>query len=216
MTASREIPFEALFAERAGSVPVPFLRALALHESGFNPQIVNPKSHATGLFQITATALESYNARNRTAHVLADLTDPTLSTEVAVDHIGRILAVYAEHPSLKTDWTSRRFVELLVFGWNAGHNGVAWLAGKLEARRGISPDRITVDTVRQLAGQISNSPYLSSGSRVVWAKAVTRTYFGDEPLPGGPSLVSMAATGAFVLGLISLGVGAALADRGRA
>jgi Transglycosylase SLT domain len=46
---------ESPFAKYAGVVPENFLRILAFKESGFRPEVVHPKSHATGLFQITST-----------------------------------------------------------------------------------------------------------------------------------------------------------------
>lgn len=215
--ALRQGPFDVLFAEHAGSIPVEYLRALASNESGLDPHSVNPRSNATGLFQITQVALDAYNARHGPQYKLADLVDPTLNTTVAVDHIGRILLLYDEHPALKPDWSSRRFVELLTFGWNAGHNGVAWLVGKLEAS-GIPPDRITIDTVSQLAGQVTRNPNLTSLARVAWAKLVTRQFFGDQISGGGrggSALASIAAAGAFVIGMGALAVSMALAEKAR-
>jgi hypothetical protein len=171
---------DGLFARHAGPIPVPFLRALAYHESGFNPRNVNAKSNATGLFQITAVALADFNRQNGTKHGLADLVDAELATRVAVRHLGEILKLYATVSSLRPDWTSRRFLELLVFGWNSGHNGVARLAKALEAQ-GIGADRVTVDTVGQLA-TTTKVPYLSEPARISWAKTVATTAL--TPLPG--------------------------------
>jgi hypothetical protein len=213
----RQNPFEAVFAEHAGAIPVDFLRALALHESGFDPAVVNPQSKATGLFQITQVALDAYNDRQKTSHALAELTDPALSTRVAVDHIGRIQLAYARHPALQTDWQDRRFVELLVYGWNAGHNGVAGLVGKLEAG-GLPVERITADAVRQLAARTSRSPYLASPSRVAWAKAVAASYFADGEGAAGPavaSVASMASAAAFLVGIGAIGLSAWLAEKAR-
>jgi hypothetical protein len=172
-----------LFARNAGPIPVFYLRALAYHESGFNPQNVNPKSNATGLFQITSTALADFNKANGTNHGMAALVDPNLATQVAVRHLSAILKLYGAIPSLRPDWNSRRFVELLTFGWNSGHNGVARLAKMLEAQ-GVGGERVTVDTVGQLAGKLK-VPYLSEPARITWAKAVANTAL--TPLgPGAP------------------------------
>jgi soluble lytic murein transglycosylase-like protein len=214
---SRENPFEALFAEQAGSIPVGFLTALALHESGFDPNAVNPKSKATGLFQITQVALDAYNGRHKTTHALDELKDPALSTKVAVDHIGRILLAYARHPALQIDWQSRRFLELLVYGWNAGHNGVAGLVGKLEAG-GLPAERITVETVRQLAAKTSRSPYLASPSRAAWARAVATSYLGESGEPSSPavaSVASMASAAVFLVGVGAIGLAAWLSEKAR-
>jgi membrane-bound lytic murein transglycosylase MltF len=210
-------PFEPLFAEHAGDLPVALLCALAFHESSFNPRDVNPAG-AYGLFQITRPALDGYNARHATNHEPADLLDPELNTTIAVDHLQRILATYAQHPALQTDWASRRFVELLVFGWNAGHNGVARIVARMEAS-GLSPDRITIDTVTQLAAP---GTHLASPKNVGYAKAVTRTYFGETVTGGGGGaaggegpVASGRGIGTFLLGVGILGLTIAVAPRGR-
>ncbi|HEY0714893.1 MAG TPA: transglycosylase SLT domain-containing protein [Polyangia bacterium] len=164
---------EQLLARHAGTIPLTYLRALARHESGFNPQNVNPKSNATGLFQITSIALADFNRANGTKHTLADLAEPELATRVAVRHVGAVLQAYAVVPSLRGDWTNRRFLELVTFGWNSGHNAVVRLAKLLE-QQGITGERITVDTVHQLAVKLK-VPYLSEPSRLAWAKTVATT-----------------------------------------
>jgi hypothetical protein len=210
-SSRRPSPFEALFAEHAGDLPVALLRALAFHESSFNPRDVNPAG-AFGLFQITRPALDGYNVRHGTTHEPADLLDPELNTTIAVDHLQRILATYAPHPALKADWASRRFVELLVFGWNAGHNGVVRIVGRMEAT-GLPPDRITIDTVSQLAAP---GTHLASPKNVGYAKAVARTYFGETVTGGGGGPVaSGGGVGTFLLGIGILGLTIAVAPRGR-
>lgn len=181
-----------LFGRYAGPIPLPYLRALAYHESGLNPRNVNPKSNATGLFQITAKALADYNKASGTAHRLAELVNPELATKVAVRHLAAILKLYSEVPSLRPDWASRRFIELLTFGWNSGHNGVARLAKALEAQ-GISGDRVNVDTIGQLAAKTA-VPYLSEPARISWAKTVARSTL-SAPSPRGP-LVAVPPRGA--------------------
>lgn len=171
---------DELFRRHAGSIPVSYLRALAYHESGFNPRIVNPKSNATGLFQITSVALADFNREQGTRHELTELTDPDLVTRVAVRHLGNVIKVYGSVASLKPDWTSRRFIELLTLGWNAGHNAVVRLVKSLEAQ-GIPQERVTVDTVGQLASKL-RVPYVSEPARLAWAKAVATSAL--SPLPG--------------------------------
>lgn len=206
----RSSPFDALFAERAGDLPVALLRALAQHESSFRPDEVNPKG-AYGLFQITHPALADYNARHGTTFTPTAILDPAVNTDVAVDHIHLILARYAGHPALQTDWADRRFVELLVLGWNVGHNGVAGIVGKLEAA-GLPAARITIDTVSQLAAQVSHNSNLSSPKHVAYARAVTVTFFGDDTRP---RLASLGGLVTFFLGLGVLSLTIAIAPRGR-
>jgi len=215
----RSSPFDALFTEHAGAdIPVGLLRALAYHESSFRPEEVNPAG-AFGLFQITRPALDDYNKRHGTSHTTAEILDPALNTTIAADHIRRILALYAQHSALATDWQSRRFVELLVWGWNVGHNGVAHIVGRMEAA-GLPADRITVDTASQVAAQVSRNPNLSSAKHLAYAKAVARTFFGDA-VSGGPPPVasgggaSSGGLGTLLLGAGVLGLAVAVAPRGR-
>lgn len=180
-------PYDDLFAQNAGPIPQTFLRSLAYRESSLRPDMVHPTSHATGLFQITTSALTSFNDRQGSGFQLAHMVDPALNTKVAVDHLKSIVAVYRRYRSLQPDWTSRRWVELLVLGWNAGHNAVARLAAQLEAS-GLPNDRITVDTVGDLARSSGTAKYVGDAGRISWAKSVASLYLdngGRIPTGGG-------------------------------
>jgi hypothetical protein len=210
--------YDDLFARHAGKIPVAYLRALAWYESGLNPRAVHPRGTATGLFQVTKIALDDYNKRNGTRHSLSDLGDPELSTKVATSHIAHVIAAYSAVPSLRTDWQSRRFMDLLTLGWNGGHNAVLKVVRTLEGQ-GIPADRITVDTVSQLAAKLG-LPYLSDPRRVTWAKRVTAASLqpGTPPAvrpspvvattPPAPSrgslLVAATVVGAAIVGAYTL------------
>lgn len=196
----------------AGDIPVGFLRALAQHESSFDPHIANPAG-AYGLFQITKPVLVDFNAHNGTNHTTADLVQSAaLNTQIAVDHLDRILALYTRHPALQTDWTSRRFVELLVFGWNVGHNAVAGLVGRLE-RAGVPSAAITVDSLSQVAARFTHNQLLSSARHVAFAKAVAATFLGAPDQTPGPRVAARAAAASLLLGMGLLGLGLAVAPR---
>lgn len=173
-------PLDAIFAKNAGPIPAGFLRVLAYKESGFRPDVVHPTSKATGLFQITNSALSSFNQRNSAGLSLAHLTDPDLNTRVAVQHLASVINVYKRYRSLQPDWTSRRWLELLTLGWNAGHNAVAQIVGRMEST-GLPDDRINVDTVSQAAAAIGGSArFVADPARVSWAKSVAATYLGGS------------------------------------
>ena len=175
---------ESPFARYAGVVPENFLRILAFKESGFRPEVVHPKSHATGLFQITSTALNTFNQRNRSNIGLAQLVDPDLNTRVASQHLAGVINVYKKYRSLQPDWTSRRWLELLTLGWNAGHNAIANIAGRMEAA-GIPNERINIDTIRQTAESVGgSSKYVADPARVSWSKSVAAMFLGG-PTPRG-------------------------------
>ena len=203
--------YDDLFARHAGQLPVAYLRALAWYESGLNPRAVHPKGSATGLFQVTKIALDDFNKRNGTRHTLANLGDPELSTKVATSHINHILALYGAVRSLKPDWQNRRFVELLTLGWNGGHNAVLKLVRTLEGQ-GIPADRITADTVSQLAGKLK-IPYLSDPQRAAWARRVAAAYLPGTRAPAapvGPPAVASAAPSKGSLLVAATVIGAAI------
>jgi hypothetical protein len=201
-------PLLALFEQYAPSgVPQKYLYALASRESSLDPSLVNPKSRATGLFQITGTVVRDYNAHHGTAYTLDDLVNPELATVLATWLISRIVKVLAKHPSTRPDFTSRRFVELVTFAWNSGHNGVARLVGILE-ENGIPDYRITVDAIREAAIAAKAGPYLSDPNRVAWAKSVAALYLDDRQrlLLASAAGVSGMAPAAAAVGLAALAV----------
>lgn len=177
MALQTTTPFDPLFARHAGPIPQGYLRALAYKESGFRPDIVHPRSRATGLFQITTPALTSFNQRAGTALSLEHLVNPEVNTKVAVQHLVTVMDVYRRYRSLQPDWSSRRWIELLTLGWNAGHNALARIAEKMEAS-GIPPERITVDTVSQVAAGLGAAKYVADPARVAWAKSVADLFLG--------------------------------------
>jgi hypothetical protein len=212
--AIQQSPFEPMFAKHASTFGIPhaYLRTLAYKESGFRPAVVHPRSRATGLFQITSIALNAFNQRNRSGLQLAHLVDPEINTRVAAEHLARVIDVYRSYRSLQPDWSSQRWVELLTLGWNAGHNAVAQIAGRLEAQR-IPPERITVDTVSQVAATLGGSAvYVGDPARVAWAKSVAAMFLGKGvpgavyastlPIPGGSggalALLGLVAVGAAI------------------
>lgn len=214
-------PYEPVFARYAGNIPQAYLRTLAFKESSFKPDNVHPQSHATGLFQITATALQSFNNAKRSRLSLAHLTDPALNTQVAVHHLGSVVNAYRRVNSLKPDWSSRRWLELLTLGWNAGHNAVISLASKME-KAGLPPERITADTVSHLARATGRAKYVAEPGRVVWSKSVADMFLGGgavpatgtvaaQPVmaamfPGLPGSESSGGTVALVFGVIAAGL----------
>jgi hypothetical protein len=208
--------FEAVFARYAGPIPLAYLRSLAYKESGFRPDVVHPTSKATGLFQITRPALKDFNGRRGTRYVLEHLKNPELNTAVAAQHLASVIATYSRHPALLPDWSSRRWVELLTIGWNAGHNAVVSLVSKLAASR-IPPERITVEAVSQLARATGKGKYVADPKRVAWAKAVATMFLGGGVVPApagprtGPLVARMGPGGGGVGAAVGLGVALVLA-----
>jgi hypothetical protein len=185
-------PFEEHFARHAGTIPHAYLRSLAYRESGLRPDVVHPRSRATGLFQITTPALTTFNQKKGSALQLAHLVDPDLNTRVAVHHLGDVISAYRRHRSLQPDWTSRRWIELLTLGWNAGHNAVARLVARMEASS-VPPERVTVDSVSEVARGLGSARYVADPARVSWAKSVAGLFLDGGAVPAsGRTLVAQA------------------------
>lgn len=190
LARTTESPFEGHFARYAGAIPQAYLRSLAYRESAFRPDIVHPRSRATGLFQITTPALTTFNQREGSALQLAHLVDPDLNTRVAVHHLGDVINAYRKLRSLQPDWTSRRWIELVTLGWNAGHNAVARIVASMEASN-VPPERITVDAVSQVARGTGTAKYVADPARVSWAKSVADLFLGGGAVPAsGRTLVA--------------------------
>lgn len=205
--------WDALITKYAANVPVAFVRALIHGESAGDPKRRNPVSHATGLLQITDIVRRDWNTAHPEAPVSSvDLFDPEINIRIGVALLNRIVRVYARHPTLLPDWTSRRFAELVVLGWNAGYSdqgGVAAVASRFE-QAGTEPDDVTVDSIAQLAATSGPSArFVARPDRVAYAKAVADLYLGSRQQPvvaaasGAVGPVVVAALG--VLGLAHFG-----------
>jgi hypothetical protein len=208
LARTTESPFEGTFARYAGAIPQAYLRSLAYRESAFRPDVVHPRSKATGLFQITTPALVTFNQRQKSALQLAHLVDPDLNTRVAVHHLGDVINAYRKLRSLQPGWTSRRWIELVTLGWNAGHNAVARIVASMEASN-VPPERITADSVSQVARGTGTAKYVADPARVTWARSVADLFLGGGAVPaGGRTLVAQADVagggGPIVLVLVAL------------
>lgn len=176
--------FDAVFALHGRGLPVPYLRALALHESDMNPRATMSTSSAAGLLQVIDVVRSGFNARHGTAYERRDLFDPAINVTIASDLLARIAAAYERYhpevPNLRTDWSNPRFVELLTFGWNAGFSeraGVGLVASTLVARRQRD---LTIDDIHRAAKAAGASAHLSNARKVRWAKAVTAQYLRER------------------------------------
>jgi hypothetical protein len=204
--------WDPLIARYAGNVPLAFIRALIHGESGGDPTRENPNSHAAGLLQITEIVRRDWNAAHPGAPVArADLFEPEINIRIGAALLNRIVQVYAHHSTMQPDWSSRRYPELVVLGWNAGYSdrgGVGLAVSALE-EAGAGPGDVTVDTVAATAARLPGaSRFVSQASRIAYAKAVAEAYLGSARSQvvasvGGAGPVVLAALGA--LGLAHFG-----------
>lgn len=170
--------FDRIFDMYRESIPIEFLRALAKRESNLNPEESN--GPAWGLMQIVEVVRKDYNQAHGTRYTRRDLLDPAINVAIACWLLRFIIAQYAKHqdgvPSLRADWSNPRFVELLVFGWNAGFSasgGVLKVVRYLK-ERGVTD--ITIDVVFKHARAAGAVRHVSNATKLRWCKSVVRLY----------------------------------------
>ena len=172
--------YDDVFAGSGRGLPVPYLRALALHESDMRPRLAD--GPAWGLLQVIEVVREDFNRRERGNFTRADLLDAAVNVTIAASALALITKSYAaNHPSspnLQANWRNPQFVALLTFGWNAGwseRGGVGRVASFLE-QRGAD---VTINSVFDAAKASGASPHLANPMKLAFAKQVTRQYFAE-------------------------------------
>lgn len=172
--------YDDVFASSGRGLPVPYLRALALHESDMRARLAD--GPAWGLMQVIEVVREDFNRRERKSFTRSDLLDPAVSVTIAASSLALIAKSYAtNHPNsanLQPNWRNPQFVALLTFGWNAGwseRGGVGRVVSFLE-QRGMD---VTINSVFDAAKASGASPHLSNPMKLAFAKQVTRQYFSE-------------------------------------
>jgi hypothetical protein len=172
--------YDDVFAGSGRGLPVPYLRALALHESDMRPRLAD--GPAWGLMQVIEVVREDFNRRERKNFMRSDLLDAAVNVTIAASSLALIAKSYAaNHPSspnLQANWRNPQFVALLTFGWNAGwseRGGVGRVASFLE-QRGAD---VTINSVFDAAKASGASPHLANPMKLAFAKQVARQYFAE-------------------------------------
>ena len=145
--------FDPIFERHRGSIPIEFIRALAMRESGMNPSARD--TAAWGLLQIVEVVRQAFNQAHGTRHARAQLLDPEVNVPIAAWLLQRIVDGYQRHhadvANLRTDWRNPRFVELVVFGWNAGMSEAAGVGRVVEYLKRRGHRAIDLDLVHEHA-----------------------------------------------------------------
>lgn len=184
--------YDLLIHKYRGAIPFDFIKILIKHESGFNPQsdmgLKRLKTtgkygpgDAKGLMQVVQSVREDFNEKFMTAYTPQDLFDPEISIKLGCFTLNNIVKGYARnHPNtLAPDWNDARWVELFLFGWNAGYSekgGVGRVVSALE-KADIPKDKITIDNVQASAERVGAAKYLYEIDKVKWCKGVARNFF---------------------------------------
>jgi len=174
--------YDRIFKQQCRGIPVPFLRALAKNESGFNPH--DTKGPAWGLLQVVEVVRREHNQRSSVPHSRQELLNPRINAKVACGLIKRIVRLYEQwHPDIfPVDWTNKNHVALVVFGWNAGYSkakGVGYLLYELKAR-GETASAINIYHLAQEDEHASR--FLRMAGRLRWTMRVVQDYFHELDL----------------------------------
>jgi len=181
--------FDRVFETYRGSIPIEFLRALATRESGMDP--AERKGPAWGLMQIIEAVRLDYNRAHRTKYTREHLLDPRVNVAMGCWLIRTIAKSYEKHhadvPNLRTDWTNRRWLELVVFGWNGGYSergGVGKVAHYLK-KHGLP---VHLDNVWLYADVAGASRHLQRRDKRDWSKSVVELYLAERANAASPRL----------------------------
>lgn len=199
--------FDPIFRRYAGRIPVAFLRALAMRESGLNPSSVMPGSPnaARGLMQVVGVARTSYNERFKTNYTPDDLLDPEVSVRIAADLLNRIVGYYQDWPAtnMKENWANPEFVKLVAAGWNAGYSkggGVQKVVAYLQSHN----IPVTHDNVFAHAAAAGAVQYLQLPARQQWQRTVADLFYAQPDWRTGAAFLPLLLAGFVAWGAYSL------------
>lgn len=174
-----------LFETWGNGLPVEYLNALAKKESDLDH--TDQGGSCWGILQVCPVVYKGYNKRFGTSYVREDMLKPAVNITIATELIARIASVYGTKHRRAfpngADWGSRRFVEIVTLGWNAGYSerrGVGSVLTELE-QQGVAPEHITIDRVHQEAVAMGDrvSHWLHSSAKVSWCKKVASLYMAS-------------------------------------
>lgn len=180
--------FDPIFERYRGAIPIEYLRALSMRESGMNSD--DRRGPAWGLMQVVEVVRRDYNKAHGTQYTREHLLDPAVSVAMCCWVLRTIISQYqklSDVPNLRADWNNPRFVELVTYGWNAGFSsakrggGVGSVVRYLKAR---GQTDLTIDDVHGAAAAAGASRHLQNAAKVKWCKSVARLY-ERERTPGG-------------------------------
>lgn len=186
--------FDPVFERHRGDIPLEYLRALAMRESGMNPS--SHEGPARGLLQIIEVVRTDFNQRHRTRYTRAQLLDPDINVRIATWLLRFIVDGYRRNHAcvrnLRSDWDNPRFVALVTFGWTAGASekgGVGLVAGYLKKK---GAREIDLDLIHEHARAAGASKHLSNPAKVRWSRSVVALYQRERALSSSPTTAPVA------------------------
>lgn len=185
---------DPIFERHRGDIPIEYLRALAMRESGMTPSTRGRAGW--GLFQIIEVVRSDFNRAHRTSYTRPQLLDPDVNTRIATWLLRFIIDSYHRHhpevPNLRPDWTNPRFVELVTFGWNAGPSETGGVGRVVSYLVGKGARDIDLALVHDHARTVGASKHLSDPAKVRWCRGVVALYLRERARTAGPITIPVA------------------------
>jgi hypothetical protein len=209
--------FDSTFEKYRGSIPLEYLRALAIVSGGGEFKPNNSSSDAAGLFMISPGALAAYGTSVGRTYRPTDLADIQLSTQVVVWLINNVKNYFSlNYPkSLGENWEKPNYVAVVTLGFKVGHSENGGVGDAAKIIESLYPEKMSVDSIAEVAKLKGHASYIYSPKWTSFAKDVANLYAGsprnvDSVNPSFPGDgVQVAATGRG-LGIAGIAVIAAI------
>jgi hypothetical protein len=173
--------YDSTFEKYRGDIPLEYLRALAIvsGDGDFKPN--NSTKDSAGMFLISVDTLAAYAKESKRDLKPVDLADVQLSTQVCVWLINKVRKYYSLHypKSMGENWKNSEYVALITLGYKVGYSENGGLGDAIKVIEALYPEKISIDTVAQVAKERKLATVLYSDKWVQWAKHVTNLYAGS-------------------------------------
>ena len=204
--------FDGILNINRGTIPLAFLRVMALLRSGMKSNY--SRKGSGGLFAISASVLKAYDKKFPQSVMpedrkFEDLGDPHLNTMIAIWVINNIMSYYARHypNTMKPDWKNPEYVGLIAYGFVAGYSEPKGIGAAMKIIDIDSPKKMTVNNVATVAKLIGLESRRYNPSTVSFAKEVTSLYLINIGQVGEKVIKTKETGMGPILALAGIGIG---------
>lgn len=206
--------FDSIFELYRGSIPVEYLRALAIVSGGGEFKPSQTDGETAGLFKVSTNMIAAYSQALGKTLTPADLIDVATNTRIAVWLLNNVMKYYSlKYPkTLAVNWKNSDYVAILTLGFKVGHSENGGIGDALKMIEALQPDpqlKMTIDTVKDVLQERGSAAYLYAPGWIAFAKSVANLYAGS-PHPesatakGTPVVTSSGKKGFGVGGVVAL------------
>lgn len=178
----KERGYDEVFKEYGRGIPVAYLRALGMKESGLRAGLKD--TSAWGLLQVVEVVRKDYNENHGTSWTREDLLTAEVNVAIASDVLKRIIRGYKKyHPkaiNMVEDWSNPRFVELLTFGWNAGMSEKAGVGKVAKYLEGMGEYEFDIGDVVENAEEAGAAKTIGNEKKMRWSVGVAKQFVKER------------------------------------